>query len=194
MKFKIIYKRILPHIQPLEYPFFVTFRLYDSLPVKCIIDLQNEQERELKRIAGINSPNEKRMAYKEYQMDYFEKFDGILNRTIYGPKWFTEKTIANVLQEAIHFRDGNNYELIAYTIMSNHVHIIFIPIILSSTNLNYSTLPDSTPIYGEEETRNSVSRYGKKEKSKQRLDIQETLSLINRILIIQYNIYIYTKN
>jgi|GEM_PF-2143778 len=31
-KFKESYKRNLPHIQPLAYSFFVTFRLKDSIP------------------------------------------------------------------------------------------------------------------------------------------------------------------
>ncbi|MDR3626911.1 MAG: hypothetical protein P4L45_08765 [Ignavibacteriaceae bacterium] len=129
MKYKTFYKRNLPHFQPLDYPYFVTFRLYNSLPMEIIIEMQNKNERELKRIAGINNVTEKRNAYNEYQKEYFEIFDDLLSKTIFGPTWLGEEEVANIIKEAIHFRDGKEYELIAYTIMSNHIHIVFIPLV-----------------------------------------------------------------
>jgi REP element-mobilizing transposase RayT len=43
--------------------------------------------------------------------------------------WLQEEGVAEIVKEAIHFRDGKEYELVAYTIMPNHVHLVFRPIV-----------------------------------------------------------------
>ena len=43
-------------------------------------------------------------------------------------RWLIQPAIAEKVKEAIHFGDGKEYELIAYTIMPNHVHVVFTPI------------------------------------------------------------------
>lgn len=68
----------------------------------------------------------------EYQQNYFDEFDNQLDRYIDSPKWLYDERIANIVKEAIHYRDEKVYELIAYTIMSNHVHFIFTPIVKHS--------------------------------------------------------------
>ena len=39
------------------------------------------------------------------------------------------KNIAKLVAESIDYRDNREYELITYTIMPNHVHIVFTPIV-----------------------------------------------------------------
>ena len=125
---KTYYKRNLPHYQPEGYTFFVTFRLAGSLPVTVIKKLKEEREKELKLISGISGDKLKAEKYYEYQRKYFGIFDSLLDKSKSGPKWLKEEKVAEIVKEAIHHRDEKEYELIAYTIMSNHVHIVFTPI------------------------------------------------------------------
>jgi REP element-mobilizing transposase RayT len=129
-QFQTYYLRNLPHYQPPGYTFFVTFRLTDSLPLDIIKKLQADQEIKLKKIAAINDKKEKYQTYKDYQQSYFEEFDSWLVRYKASPKWLGIKETAEIVKEAIHYRDGKEYKLIVYTIMPNHVHIVFKPIIV----------------------------------------------------------------
>jgi len=132
--YQIYYKRNLPHYQPQGYTFFVTFRLSDSLPLHVIKRLQADQESKLEQIAAIINDKDKQEAYWEYQQNYFEEFDYQLDRYEDSPKWLGDERIASIVKEAIHYRDEKIYNLIAYTIMPNHVHIIFTPIVKHSTD------------------------------------------------------------
>ncbi|MFH2031969.1 MAG: transposase [Bacteroidota bacterium] len=125
---KTYYKRHLPHYQPEGYTFFVTFRLTGSLPVEVIRKLKEEREKELKLISGYVDKKVRYEKYKTSQSLYFGKFYKLLDGSAFGPKWLKEEKAAQVVKEAIHIRDNKEYELIAYTIMPNHVHIIFTPI------------------------------------------------------------------
>ncbi|WP_147303619.1 transposase [Rhodohalobacter sp. SW132] len=53
------------------------------------------------------------------------KFESYLDKSLYGPQWLRKSSIAEIVEEAIHFRNGRLYELYAYSIMSNHVHMVF---------------------------------------------------------------------
>ncbi|MBI5809362.1 MAG: hypothetical protein HZA74_13290 [Ignavibacteriales bacterium] len=123
------YKRNLPHYQPEGYTFFVTFRLAGSLPINVIKKLKEDKEKELKKIDGMTSQKQKVLKYYEYQRKYFGRFDGLLDKSESNPMWLQEEGVAEIVKEAIHFRDGKEYELVAYTIMPNHVHLVFRPIV-----------------------------------------------------------------
>ena len=115
MKTTIIYRRKLPHIQPLNGDFFVTFRLKMQLP-------DNIAEN-LNRIYQENKNDHCKTGWDPYS-DYFKELDNYLDLAKSGPKYLLDKRIANMVMESLHFRDGKEYELICYTIMSNHVHMV----------------------------------------------------------------------
>ena len=56
--------------------------------------------------------------------EYFHKFDSLLDTSTTGPHWLNDSGVAKITADAIHFLDGKKYTLIAYSIMSNHVHLI----------------------------------------------------------------------
>jgi len=128
--YKTYYKRNLPHYQPLGYTFIVTFRLAGSVPVSVINKLKIEKEKALKLIAGFDNLKVRREKYKEYQSLYFGKFDKLLDGAGYGPTWLQNDNVAQVVKDAMHYSDKKSYDLICYTIMSNHVHLVFTPITL----------------------------------------------------------------
>jgi REP element-mobilizing transposase RayT len=150
--FKIYYKRNLPHYQPIGYTYFVTYRLNGSLPIEVIKKLKAEREKQLKEIDGISNKSLRHEKYNKMQSVYFGKFDKLLDTSDFGPTWLKKKEIAEIVKDAIHFYDNKKYNLVCYTIMSNHVHQVFTPIV--------DRISDSTNIPSEAEvSRNRVSGY-----------------------------------
>lgn len=113
---KTYYHRHLPHYQPLYAKYHVVFRLAESLPKNVIEELRIEKE---------NIKNKSVVNIKTLQKSYFERFESLLNSTYYGPDWLKDVDVANVVKKAIEYRDGKDYDLLAYCIMPNHVHLIF---------------------------------------------------------------------
>ena len=52
-----------------------------------------------------------------------------MHSTRAGPLWLGEPRIAELVREALHYRDGKVYRLDAFCIMPNHVHIVFAPLL-----------------------------------------------------------------
>jgi putative transposase len=125
--FKPFYRRKLPHIQPDGATLFVTFRLANSLPADVVEQLKTEKER-------INLDLEKIIDRKERERQsdlenhrYFGKWDEALNLGT-GKKYLSNLDVANMVAESLHYRDGKVYDLIAFSIMPNHVHLVITPI------------------------------------------------------------------
>jgi len=55
----------------------------------------------------------------------FTKLDKQLENTDTGPTWLKNPDVAEIVREAILFRHPDQYELICFTIMANHVHMVF---------------------------------------------------------------------
>jgi len=128
LSYKFSYHRRLPHIQPQVAIFFVTSRLAGSLPIDVIEKLHCERDiidTELAKIVDKQERTEK--AYLESRR-LFGKWDKALDASGTGIKYLANAQIAKLVVESLHFRDGKVYELIAYCIMPNHIHIIFKPL------------------------------------------------------------------
>jgi putative transposase len=51
----------------------------------------------------------------------------LLDGTKTGPLWLKEERIADIVDEALRYRDGKVYRLDAFCVMPNHVHAVFAP-------------------------------------------------------------------
>jgi putative transposase len=121
---KIFYRRRLPHYQPPNETFHVTFRLAGSMPQETILRLKREHEEINKRIEEVKSTDEQRRFRRELGVSYFTRFDEFLDRAIDGPFWLREDAVAARVAEIIHAQDGKDYDLLAYCLMPNHVHLL----------------------------------------------------------------------
>jgi REP element-mobilizing transposase RayT len=132
------YRRKLPHWQPEGAQYFITFRLSDSLPSQVMEELRKLREEFRKR----NEPDDS-YKRKTFQREIFKKYEKALDTRNTGPTWLEIPSIANLVQEAIHYRDKKEYDLYAYCIMSNHVHIVFEHLNkTSNTNASKSSIKD----------------------------------------------------
>ncbi|HLE31881.1 MAG TPA: transposase [Bacteroidota bacterium] len=120
------YQRHLPHYQPPDSTFSVMFRLAGTLPFEAIQRLSEERLRYHQLMRTNTSSTEgtksKRLLKQE---QYFRRFDELLDGYSFGPTWLKQEKIAELLSEAIHYRDQKVYDLLAYCIMANHVHMVF---------------------------------------------------------------------
>ena len=125
-KENIFYKRNLPHIHPRDGIFFITFRLADSLPTNVLEKLKEEKDSEIKLLEKKFNKNKKEFDREKYNLEkrYFAKFDKWLDRSSEGPKWLKDVLIATTIANKIHELNSTRYRLIAYCIMSNHVHLL----------------------------------------------------------------------
>lgn len=124
MESKLFYRRNLPHYQPTEQVLFVTFRLAGSLPKNVIEKLKYEHQIILNQLTKIKDLDKHKNIYIQ-QKRYFGKFDNLLDSSTSGPLWLKKNDIAEIVSKSIHFYAGNKYELYCFTIMPNHVHILF---------------------------------------------------------------------
>ncbi len=122
-KIKTFYRRNLPHILPIGATFFITFRLYGSLPVAVLKKINDKYEEKIKK-AYSDKEDFKQERLDAIELEYFEEFDDALHQIKTGPKWLRETNVAQILEKELKKYDGVFYKLITYCIMPNHVHIL----------------------------------------------------------------------
>jgi putative transposase len=103
----MFYRRHLPHWQKADKALFITWRLYGSLPRRTLIASRRETNLGKR----------------------FLILDRELDRARYGPTWLSDVRLAKIVADSfIHGAEQlHMYRLSAYTVMSNHVHLLIWP-------------------------------------------------------------------
>jgi REP element-mobilizing transposase RayT len=101
----------LPHFNAGEIPQMVTFREEGSLP-KALVDYWQE------RLAR-NPEAPERQAY-------LKRIEGYLDRGR-GSAFMKRDDVAALVQSTLLHFDGDRYSMVAWVIMSNHVHVLLLP-------------------------------------------------------------------
>ena len=91
------YRRHLPHWQMDGAPHFITWRLEGSLQAHMTAD--------------------------------FLHVDELLDAALTGPRWLEQPRIAELIVNALYYgeRKLKLYELLAWAVMANHVHVVVYP-------------------------------------------------------------------
>ncbi len=110
MKSKEFYKRKLPHWQPPNSRFFITYRLAGSIPASIIQELQ-------KKYYSCQNNSSARQ-------EYFAEIENYLESNKEGPHWLKEDVISQIVFDSLMFNDKKDYDLYGCSIMSNHVHVV----------------------------------------------------------------------
>lgn len=123
---KTFYKNRLPHLAPIGATFFVTFRLGDSLPQKLVakLKLEMEMEAEIIRLEKEKPENYEAAIIRQRKL-FFKEYDYQLDVKPYGECYLKQPKVAQIVIDKIHEMDGEKYDLLAYCIMPNHVHLLF---------------------------------------------------------------------
>ena len=117
-------RRKLPHLDVSGGVYFVTFCLAGSVPARGAMAIAARwRERALHPPAG-QSPHRWRAAC---QAAAFATIDRLLDCAP-AVRWLADPGLAHVVQEALLYRHGTAYELLAYVVMPSHCHIVFAPL------------------------------------------------------------------
>jgi REP element-mobilizing transposase RayT len=128
LSYKPFYRRYLPHIQPEGATLFITFRLANSLPFEVVKDLQEERQNVEKRLEGIADRNEREKLADLESRRLFDRWDNALDTLNFGEKYLSNPQVAELLSESLQYRSGKVYDLHAFCIMANHVHLVCKPL------------------------------------------------------------------
>jgi putative transposase len=101
--------------------------LKGTLPLEVIQALKEEREREKKVVTKLPDDEQIKQNYLDDRR-YFGKWDNLLDKAEFGPRWLSQPEIAEIVKEALHYRNGREYDLFAFCIMSNHVHTVLKPL------------------------------------------------------------------
>jgi len=112
-KYSEEYYRNMPHFQPSDGAFFITYRLKGSIPKNILHDYREEY----------NTLKENKKTRKEANNLFIETADNYLDNhsnlhLLRNPK------LARIVADSLHYFDGKYFKLLAYCIMSNHVHVV----------------------------------------------------------------------
>lgn len=136
------YKRKLPHWQPPEGTFFITDRLYGSIPKPVIERLKSEYQAALHELEQEHSASldlvarsmsietrqtlEGVLHRKQYDAAkrHFQRFDDFLDSNLNEPHWLKDPALAKFNLENYHHYAGRYFTLWACCIMANHVHLL----------------------------------------------------------------------
>jgi len=128
------YERNLPHWQPSGKDIFLTWRLHGSLPAR--IDLPDANESAGKR---------------------FLAYDRALDSAAVGPLWLKDPPVAEAIIAALQKGQADAMlHLHAYTILTNHVHILIeprIPVARITKNIKSATAREANRILNRESGR-----------------------------------------
>jgi REP element-mobilizing transposase RayT len=118
----------LPHIQPPGATFFLTFRLFGSIPASKLAQLQDEAQAMERRLAQIKLLPERQREAILAAKRQFAHWDALLDAAAIGPKWLAEAEVACIVADALHYQHGRTVDLDSYSILSNHVHVVLTPL------------------------------------------------------------------
>jgi putative transposase len=121
---KTFYRRNLPHIQPIGAAFFITFRLAGSVPKSVIDALSENYDFQFQKAKTIIDVHERNLKIFNLRKKYLVELDAILDKIQHGPHFLKDRNIMDIIGNELKRNDGTLYNLIAYCIMSNHVHLV----------------------------------------------------------------------
>ncbi len=120
------YRRHLPHWQPPAGRLFVTWRLHGSLPRSALDRLEAERralDRQPERPA--ETPRDRALRHNK---GLFHLADSLLGQQVAGPRWLADDSIGRLMVDALFHHHGHLYNLLAFVVMPNHVHVLLQPL------------------------------------------------------------------
>ena len=120
----IITRGSLPHWYVPGAAHFVTYRLAGTLPAEALQALRDKKATLLRQplVQGQTLAQHRAAAHKLLFADY----DRFLDQS--SIDWLKRPQVAALVRRNLYHHNGKKYHLLAYCVMPNHVHVLFIPI------------------------------------------------------------------
>jgi REP element-mobilizing transposase RayT len=116
------HRNYLPHWQQDDVFVFVTWRLADSIPKATLSEWMEQRDIWLKI--------HPRPWDENTEMEYHDRFSRRLDEWLdagCGACVLRDSGMAAIVASALHYFDGERYDLDAFVVMPNHVHVLFRP-------------------------------------------------------------------
>jgi REP element-mobilizing transposase RayT len=152
----------LPHVKREGARYFVTFRLADSLPTDVLLKIQAQRANRLTRFnaqaeaakeLGTASPQSDTL--EAIERDYYRELERYLDCGC-GECWLRRPEIAELVANALRFFAGERYQLNAWVVMPNHIHVVMWPL----PNHTLSTIMQSWKRFTAREANKLLRRTG----------------------------------
>ena len=123
MSFKIRKRARLPHWDLDHGTYFITTSLADAVPREARIRIDEERRAyiaEVERRQGLMTKAEEFVLNQLIRERLEESLDAGA-----GACWMRRPEVAKIVADAITFFDGKRYDLLAWCVMPNHMHLLF---------------------------------------------------------------------
>jgi putative transposase len=125
LRYQDYYERNLPHLHSFDNPIFITWRLAFTLPA-LVKERIKDEVRELSKVHDIDNQVVSD-CHNEEAKKHFAAYDRLLASDNSFPQTLNDYVIAGIVEKTIQYFDHIQYEIVAYCVMPNHVHLIIIP-------------------------------------------------------------------
>lgn len=119
------YRRHLPHQVPDLAIIFLTWNLKGAIPQVVAERLRRDRDQ-FQREPPRADESIRDRALRLGKL-LFARADAFLDHTVTGPRYLEDPTCAGIVQDSILFGAGERYELFAWCVMANHVHVLLQP-------------------------------------------------------------------
>ncbi len=119
------YERHLPHQVPEKFPIFLTWNLKGAMPRKVWRMLQRERAR-LEKLPPRIGETPKARKIREDKL-IFALADRALDCASNGTMHLKDPVAAKIVEDSIIFGVPERYDLFAWCVMPNHVHVLLTP-------------------------------------------------------------------
>ena len=116
----------LPHLEGEQPIYFVTFRLADSLPRELLTRLRKERQL-LDRTEEAATPRAPDRIRMKASQALLRKAEHCLDNGV-GKCHMRDPRIAKIVADGIRLFHGKRYEILAWCVMPNHAHVVFVPL------------------------------------------------------------------
>ncbi|MEW6404047.1 MAG: transposase [Chloroflexota bacterium] len=106
----------------------MTSRLAGSLPAHVLEKLHQEKEMIEREFDKIGDKKERTQKADLESRRFFGLWDDALDKFCTDVKFLSGSRVADLVAESLRYRDGKIYDLVAYSIMPNHKHVVFKPL------------------------------------------------------------------
>jgi len=119
-----LYKEVIPSDQKVQMLELLTLPLNDNIESQSILLLRQEYLYKSKLL------NQKDLLYqsklRKLKKEYFTRMDQVLDRTVMGSSQLLEDNVVSLIKNIFLQYDGKLFDLIAYTILPNHLHVLYV--------------------------------------------------------------------
>ncbi|HRK26885.1 MAG TPA: hypothetical protein PK239_06295 [Chitinophagales bacterium] len=86
--------------------------------------LKQERDKGLREAEEAATPDLQKQQKYQIQNRYFQKIEHLLEHATFGDRFLNEPACTQILKDVMHEYDGKYYNLLAFCIMPNHVHLL----------------------------------------------------------------------